>query len=214
MFSAAALGHKVGFIGLGKMGSRMVNHLLDAGTNVVAFDQNRLALNRAKDVAQQHPHGTLEARDCPADISSDPEVPVVITMLRNASDVRDCYLGANGLFKVPGGPSASLFVDCTTVDTATTRKLAAAAGMLQLSPKAPKMPGMALADGKPHLIDAPVTGAVTAAAAAAAAVASATAAPAKQQQGDVQSSNSSMPGMALADGKPHLTDAPVTGAVT
>ncbi|WIA21939.1 hypothetical protein OEZ85_004305 [Tetradesmus obliquus] len=161
MFSAAALGHKVGFIGLGKMGSRMVNHLLDAGTNVVAFDQNRLALNRAKDVAQQHPHGTLEARDCPADISSDPEVPVVITMLRNASDVRDCYLGANGLFKVPGGPSASLFVDCTTVDTATTRKLAAAAGMLQLSPKAPKMPGMALADGKPHLIDAPVTGAVT-----------------------------------------------------
>lgn len=71
----------------------------------------RLALNRAKDVAQQHPHGTLEARDCPADISSDPEVPVVITMLRNASDVRDCYLGANGLFKVPGGPSASLFVD-------------------------------------------------------------------------------------------------------
>uniref|UniRef100_A0A383VPQ4 Uncharacterized protein n=1 Tax=Tetradesmus obliquus TaxID=3088 RepID=A0A383VPQ4_TETOB len=30
----------------------------------------RLALNRAKDIAQQHPHGTLEARDCPADISS------------------------------------------------------------------------------------------------------------------------------------------------
>jgi 3-hydroxyisobutyrate dehydrogenase-like beta-hydroxyacid dehydrogenase len=32
---------QVGFIGLGKMGSRMVNHLLDAGTNVVAFDHNR-----------------------------------------------------------------------------------------------------------------------------------------------------------------------------
>lgn len=31
----------------------------------------RLALNRAKDVTQQHTHGTLEARDCPADISSD-----------------------------------------------------------------------------------------------------------------------------------------------
>jgi 3-hydroxyisobutyrate dehydrogenase-like beta-hydroxyacid dehydrogenase len=71
----------------------------------------RLALSRAKDVAQQHPHGNLEARDCPADISSDPEVPVVITMLRNASDAKDCYLGANGLFKVPGGPSSSLFID-------------------------------------------------------------------------------------------------------
>jgi 6-phosphogluconate dehydrogenase (decarboxylating) len=32
---------QVGFIGLGKMGSRMVNHLLDAGTTVVAFDHNR-----------------------------------------------------------------------------------------------------------------------------------------------------------------------------
>jgi glutamyl-tRNA reductase len=32
---------QVGFIGLGKMGSRMVTHLLDAGTNVVAFDHNR-----------------------------------------------------------------------------------------------------------------------------------------------------------------------------
>jgi hypothetical protein len=49
----------------------------------------------------------------------------------------------------------------TTVDSATARKLAAAAGMLRLSPKAPPMPGMDLNDGKPHLIDAPVTGAVT-----------------------------------------------------
>jgi 3-hydroxyisobutyrate dehydrogenase-like beta-hydroxyacid dehydrogenase len=37
---------QVGFIGLGKMGSRMVNHLLDAGIHVVAYDKNRLALAR------------------------------------------------------------------------------------------------------------------------------------------------------------------------
>jgi 3-hydroxyisobutyrate dehydrogenase-like beta-hydroxyacid dehydrogenase len=53
----------------------------------------------------------LEARDCPADISSDPEVPLVITMLSNAADAKECYLGANGLFKVPGGPNTSLFID-------------------------------------------------------------------------------------------------------
>lgn len=68
---------QVGFIGLGKMGSRMVKHLLDAGTTVVAYDHNRLALSRAQDVAKQHTNGSLEVRESPADISSDPEVPVV-----------------------------------------------------------------------------------------------------------------------------------------
>lgn len=69
---------QVGFIGLGKMGSRMVKNLLDAGTTVVAYDQNRLAVSRAQEMAKKnHPSGVLEARNSPADISSDPEVPVV-----------------------------------------------------------------------------------------------------------------------------------------
>eukprot|EP00878_Enallax_costatus_P032829 GHUV01036130.1.p1 GENE.GHUV01036130.1~~GHUV01036130.1.p1 ORF type:complete len:143 (+),score=31.04 GHUV01036130.1:145-573(+) len=110
--AAASINHKIGFIGLGKMGSRMVQHLLDAGSTVVAYDHNRLALSRAQELAKsQHPKGTLEARDCPADISSDPEVPVVITMLSNAADAKECYLGNKGLFKVAGGPLTSLFID-------------------------------------------------------------------------------------------------------
>lgn len=123
---------------------------------------HRLALSHARDVAKQHPQGTLQCRDCPADLSNDPEIPVVITMLSSAADAKQCYLGAKGLFKgATGGPTTSLFIDCTTVDPATTRQLAASAGMLHLSPNAPVMPNMNLNDGKPHLIDAPVTGAVT-----------------------------------------------------
>lgn len=60
------------------MGSRMVKNLLDAGNTVVAYDHNRLALSRAQEAAKcESARGTLEARDCPAAISSDPEVPVV-----------------------------------------------------------------------------------------------------------------------------------------
>jgi len=51
----------------------------------------------------------------------------------------------------------------TTVDPTTTRQLAAAAGMLRLHDKAAFPEGYTLRDGKPHLLDAPVSGGVVAA---------------------------------------------------
>lgn len=155
---------KVGWVGLGRMGSRMVKHLLDAGNNVVVYDSNELALMRAKDVAKENKWGDrLEVRRCPADLASDSDIPVVLTMLSNATACKEVYLGSKGLFKVPGGPRASVFVDCTTVDPTTTRQLAAAAGMLRLHDKAAFPEGYTLRDGKPHLLDAPVSGGVVAA---------------------------------------------------
>lgn len=53
--------------------------------------------------------------------------------------------------------------DSTTVDPTTTRQLAAAAGMLRLHDKASFVEGYTLRDGKPHLLDAPVSGGVVAA---------------------------------------------------
>ena len=49
--SATAL--KCGFIGLGHMGSRMAAHLMEAGHSLVLFDDNRLALDRAVQTADQ-----------------------------------------------------------------------------------------------------------------------------------------------------------------
>lgn len=140
----------------------------------------QLALMRAKDVAKENKWGDrLEVRSCPADLASDSDIPVVLTMLSNATGVlksqgsrrapwyygtacksidvcpiglhitcwlaptptagvgggavclvvrppwlliacllsrchaacKEVYLGSKGLFKVPGGPRASVFVD-------------------------------------------------------------------------------------------------------
>jgi hypothetical protein len=51
----------------------------------------------------------------------------------------------------------------TTVDPTTTRQLASAAGMLRLHDKAAFLERYTLRDGKPHLLDAPVSGGVVAA---------------------------------------------------
>jgi hypothetical protein len=46
----------------------------------------QLALMRTKDVAKQHDWGNrLEVRDCPADLAADTDIPVVLTMLSNAT---------------------------------------------------------------------------------------------------------------------------------
>jgi len=48
----------------------------------------QLALMRAKDVAKENKWGDrLEVRRCPADLASDSDIPVVLTMLSNATGV-------------------------------------------------------------------------------------------------------------------------------
>jgi D-arabinose 1-dehydrogenase-like Zn-dependent alcohol dehydrogenase len=49
---------QVGFIGLGRMGARMVPRLLDAGYEVVVEDKNQLALERIVEIGRKHPKGT------------------------------------------------------------------------------------------------------------------------------------------------------------
>jgi hypothetical protein len=46
----------------------------------------QLAIMRAKDVAKEKDWGhNFEVRECPADLASDPDIPVVLTMLSNAA---------------------------------------------------------------------------------------------------------------------------------
>jgi hypothetical protein len=49
---------QVGFIGLGRMGARMVPRLLDAGYEVVVEDKNKLAVERVQEIGREHPKGT------------------------------------------------------------------------------------------------------------------------------------------------------------
>jgi 3-hydroxyisobutyrate dehydrogenase-like beta-hydroxyacid dehydrogenase len=88
----------------------MVQHLLGSGHNLVVSDSNRLAMTRITEVAKGS-KGSLETRDLPADISSDPDISVVFTMLPTADAVRSVYLGEKGLFKASKGVMAPLYAD-------------------------------------------------------------------------------------------------------
>lgn len=152
---------KVGFIGLGKMGTQMVSHLLDAGRKVVVHDTNSIAVDRAVKYGSAHPkfnEPAVEAKLSPSEVASTEGVDILFTMLPNVQSVTDVYLGANGILHVEGGPRPSLLVDCSTVDPQTARKIAAAADKVSIHPGCKPLPG--LFSETVSFLDAPVSGGV------------------------------------------------------
>ena len=105
----------IGFIGLGNMGLPMALNLLKAGHVVNAFDVNTIALETLSQVGGTPAESATLAAD---------EADVVITMLPNGNTVESVYLGEGGLAAraTPG----RLFIDSSTIDPATTQKVAAA----------------------------------------------------------------------------------------
>ena len=93
---------KIGFIGLGNMGNKMVKNLLKANYEVIGYDIN-------EDFVQSLlPHGLKEATSLD-NISGD--IDVIITMLPNGNIVEEvCDDIINNL--KPG----TLLVDCSTID--------------------------------------------------------------------------------------------------
>jgi 3-hydroxyisobutyrate dehydrogenase len=103
----------IGFVGLGNMGAPMVRNLLKAGHAVAAFDIVPAALDLVP--------GARRAGSA-ADAASGADV--VITMLPAGQHVRDAWLGAGGM-AAAARPDA-LLIDCSTIDVATAREVAAA----------------------------------------------------------------------------------------
>jgi 3-hydroxyisobutyrate dehydrogenase-like beta-hydroxyacid dehydrogenase len=102
----------VGFVGLGRMGSAMASHLVEAGHRVLGFDPSAEA-RAVADASGVEMVGSLAALD----------VPVVMSSLPGDGEVREVY--ADGLFEVLG-PNA-LCIDLSTVGVITSREIAAAA---------------------------------------------------------------------------------------
>ncbi|MGF1445555.1 MAG: 3-hydroxyisobutyrate dehydrogenase [Pikeienuella sp.] len=104
---------RIGFIGLGNMGLPMARNLLAAGHEVTGFDLAPEALEALEQgggqVAESARHAVLEAE-------------AVITALPAARHVRGVYLGGDGILAT--APSATLFIDCSTIDVATARAVA------------------------------------------------------------------------------------------
>src|SRR5215469_4222328 len=104
----------IAFLGVGAMGLGMAANLAKAGQTVVAFDPAPAALARAK------------AAGCATAASAAEAVAgadAVITMLPAAAHVRAVYETA----VIPHAPKGALAIDCSTIDVATAREVAAKA---------------------------------------------------------------------------------------
>jgi 3-hydroxyisobutyrate dehydrogenase-like beta-hydroxyacid dehydrogenase len=126
---------KIGFIGLGIMGSRMAANLQKHGYPLVVFNRTR-----AKAEPLLGPCGTLA--ESPADLAY--RVDVLFTMLPHPDAVEQAALGENG-FLSHLTPNA-IWVDCSSVNPSFSRKMAQLAAAQQI-----------------RFVDAPVTGSAPAA---------------------------------------------------
>jgi 3-hydroxyisobutyrate dehydrogenase len=115
---------RIGFIGLGNMGLPMAQNLIKAGHQVEGVDVTTAATDRLKAaggaVAETHKIAASRA-------------DVVITMLPAGQHVREVYLGSGGI--IENANAGTLLIDCSTIDVATARAVAAAAeakGLLML----------------------------------------------------------------------------------
>ena len=105
----------LGFVGLGTMGSRMAQRLLDAGHSVVGYNRTR---EKAKPLVDRG----MRLADSPRAVSAATEV--VFSMVTDPVALRAVALGADGL--VAGLRSGAAYVDMSTVSPSATRELGAA----------------------------------------------------------------------------------------
>ena len=121
---------KIGFIGLGIMGSRMAANLQKHGYSLVVFNRTR---GKAEPLLDR---GATFA-DSPPKLAD--QVDVLFTMLAHPDAVEQAALGANGFLSHL--KSNAIWIDCSSVNPSFSKKMAAAA-----------------VAGQIRFIDAPVTG--------------------------------------------------------
>src|SRR5690242_10559552 len=126
---------RVGFIGLGNMGGGMAANLARKGHDVRAFDLSAEALDRAKQAGCLVVGSAAEAAD---------GAEAVITMLPAGKHVEQVY--AESVFGAAS--TGSILIDCSTIDVATAKRIAEAAGGEGLTAvDAPVSGGIAAANG-------------------------------------------------------------------
>ncbi|MGY2060513.1 NAD(P)-dependent oxidoreductase, partial [Nocardia gipuzkoensis] len=95
---------RIGFIGLGIMGSPMASHLVKAGHEVVGYTLNTDAYQRLEADGGRSAGSIAEAVK---------DAEIVITMLPNHPQVEDVVLGADGVFA--HAPEGALLIDFSTI---------------------------------------------------------------------------------------------------
>ena len=126
-----AVAERLGFIGLGIMGSRMAANLRRAGWDLTVWNRTR---EKAEAWAAEH---RAELAGSPAEVGA--AASVVVSMVVDGPQVEAVLLGEAGVAAGAGG--GLLCVDCSTIGPAAARNV-----------------GAALADRGVGFMDAPVTG--------------------------------------------------------
>jgi 2-hydroxy-3-oxopropionate reductase len=121
---------RVGYIGLGLMGSAMARNLMKAGFPLVVH-------NRSRAIVDQLVSEGATAAESPRQVAQ--QVDVVFTNLPDSPDVEKVVLGPDGI--IEGAHEGLLFIDNSTIKPETARSLAAE-----------------LANVKVAALDAPVSG--------------------------------------------------------
>lgn len=103
---------RIGWIGLGVMGRSMCKHLMDRGFSTTVF-------TRTKETANELLGKGAEWRDNPMEVAKNSDV--IFSIVAFPSDVREVFLGANGLLK--GCAPGNILVDMTTSDPSLAREI-------------------------------------------------------------------------------------------
>jgi len=107
---------KIGFIGLGIMGSRMAANLQKQGHSLVVF-------NRTRGKAEPLMAEGAKWAESPAALAL--QVEVIFTMLAHPDAVEEAALGEDGFLRYP--QPGQMWIDCSTVNPSFSRKMAAEA---------------------------------------------------------------------------------------
>jgi 3-hydroxyisobutyrate dehydrogenase-like beta-hydroxyacid dehydrogenase len=125
------MAERIGFLGLGIMGSRMAANVAKAGYELTVWTHTE---GKARRWAEQH---GATAVDTPAEVASASDI--VVSMVVDGAQVQSVLLGSRGVAE--GAGEGVLCVDMSTIAPTDTRRI-----------------GAGLAERGVRLLDAPVTG--------------------------------------------------------
>jgi 2-hydroxy-3-oxopropionate reductase len=104
---------RIGFIGIGNMGSEMARHLLAAGHTLTSYARGARSRERANALG-------LSLADTPAEVAAASEV--VFTIVTAGKDVEATALGPDGI--IHGARPGLIHADMSTISPAITRRIA------------------------------------------------------------------------------------------
>jgi 3-hydroxyisobutyrate dehydrogenase-like beta-hydroxyacid dehydrogenase len=107
------MAEKIGFIGLGAMGSGMSRNLIKKGYQLTVCDLIEERVQTLVDLGAQ-------AAKTPKEVARQSDV--IITIVQSSPQVREAVLGPNGV--IEGGRKGQIYIDMSTIDPVTTKEVA------------------------------------------------------------------------------------------